>query len=680
MGLLLRISCSLFASALIAAHAIAGPLPLVSPNATAHAFASGTGPVAATEIRLAGNDGSGRHFLRGPFTSVDGHTRPGLARFLADGSLDQGWMPALPAGSITQVVREDFQARVVVLSLDGATGEIRRLHPATGALVQKLDLVGTPQAFAMDAAANVYVASAVGNQAIFGATDVIVQRFDAASTAANPGFDARLGGQMDCPVFLPVSRVHALLHDGASSLYVAGDFTSIRNGAVTTQIAGVARLSAATSAVDAAWTPMQAAAFPSPAPSDGAKLTCFPTPQATVYSMALEPGGQIILGGFFDRQGVKYLGRFSTTAPGTVDRGWLPAPDNFVRSVSLDLHRHKLYATGAFGTISGATRRQLAAISSLPGAPVVTDWDPARISAASFSDFQADLGIAHADQVFVGGLFSHVSDGVARANAAAFPAAGTSILDDYYRSILGREPEASGIEYWYGEVRRLATQGVAPNEGFIAMATYFFGSPEFSGTTRTHAQFVERLYLAFFKRAPDAGGLAYWSGLASSGLPRDMVMFAFMFSAEFDAYMGGNLGATAPMRPEVGAVVDFYRGAFGRLPDNGGLQYWVNRFRVAQCLLPSLVGSAVTGTAADIATGFFTSTEYANGAPTNRDYVSDLYNAFLRRSADLDGFNYWVARLDGGLESREQVRASFMASPEFNARLQAIATAGCPPA
>jgi len=57
--------------------------------------------------------------------------------------------------------------------------------------------------------------------------------------------------------------------------------------------------------------------------------------------------------------------------------------------------------------------------------------------------------------------------------------------------------------------------------------------------------------------------------------------------------------------------------------------------------------------------------------------VGDLYNAFMRRGADLAGTQYWTGLLDAGTLTREQVRRQFIASPEFQARVSAIVAAGC---
>lgn len=252
--------------------------------------------------------------------------------------------------------------------------------------------------------------------------------------------------------------------------------------------------------------------------------------------------------------------------------------------------------------------------------------------------------------------------------------AALSIVDHYYQNILNRGPDTEGKSFWQSEVTRMGGLGANPKETYIAMARYFFTSPEFIGRNLDDEGFVRNLYLTFFNRTADQGGLDYWKGQIALGLPRDMVMYAFMFSNEFNTFMNQNAGG-GEQRAEIGAVIDYYRGAFGRLPDDGGMKYWVNRFRTAQC--SSNATGDVYAAAIDIAGGFFGGADYWATPPTNIKYVSDLYNAFMRRSADLHGFNYWVSALGNNNPNHTVMRKSFIDTPEFAARVQAITGQRC---
>ncbi|TXG87852.1 MAG: DUF4214 domain-containing protein, partial [Rhodocyclaceae bacterium] len=85
----------------------------------------------------------------------------------------------------------------------------------------------------------------------------------------------------------------------------------------------------------------------------------------------------------------------------------------------------------------------------------------------------------------------------------------------------------------------------------------------------------------------------------------------------------------------------------------------------------------VTAEVDGISTQYLGSAEYAARNRSNRDYVADLYYAFLRRGGELTGFDFWVSQLDNGLKTREQLRKEFLNSPEFQSRVQQIISQGC---
>jgi Bacterial Ig-like domain (group 3)/Domain of unknown function (DUF4214)/Gametolysin peptidase M11 len=247
-----------------------------------------------------------------------------------------------------------------------------------------------------------------------------------------------------------------------------------------------------------------------------------------------------------------------------------------------------------------------------------------------------------------------------------------SLVDHYYQAILGRAPDVAGKAYWESEVARTQTLGIDVKEAYMVLGGVFFNSAEYLSRNTSNTQYVTDLYNAFFNRAPDAGGLAYWVGQLGSGQSRSIVMYSFMFSSEFNVFMTGLFGNTTS-RAEVYAIVDFYRGILNRLPDNSGFAYWLPQFRAAQC---SGAG-AVYSTVASISSQFIASGEYVGRNRNNTDYVGDLYYAFLRRGGDLPGVTYWINRLNTGAETRDQMRTDFSNSPEFSGRINAIIAAGC---
>jgi hypothetical protein len=249
----------------------------------------------------------------------------------------------------------------------------------------------------------------------------------------------------------------------------------------------------------------------------------------------------------------------------------------------------------------------------------------------------------------------------------------SGLITHYYQAILRRAPDAGGKAFWEGEAARMQSLGASVNEAFYAMAVAFFASGEYASLSRDNTGFVTDLYNTFFDRAPDAGGLAFWSGQLASGLPRDALLLSFMFSPEFATYMQSTVGTSAA-RAEVNMVMDFYRGVLGRLPDASGFAYWLQLFRNAQCQS----GGAVYAQVNNISTQFLNGPEYAGRARDGTRFVTDLYNAFLRRGPDLAGVQNWVAQLNAGT-TRESVRQSFVSTPEFSARISSVISQGCAP-
>jgi hypothetical protein len=121
--------------------------------------------------------------------------------------------------------------------------------------------------------------------------------------------------------------------------------------------------------------------------------------------------------------------------------------------------------------------------------------------------------------------------------------------------------------------------------------------------------------------------------------------------------------------------MDFYRGLLQRLPDSAGFNYWLGRFRSAQCAGSSAVYAEVESISSVFANG----PEYANRQRTNAQYVGDLYNTFLRRGGDPAGVQQWIDALNTGATTRDMARRQFIASSEFNARVNSVVSQGCMP-
>ena len=255
----------------------------------------------------------------------------------------------------------------------------------------------------------------------------------------------------------------------------------------------------------------------------------------------------------------------------------------------------------------------------------------------------------------------------------------SAVITGYYETILGRSPEPSGLAFWQSEATRVQNLGADVREVFFTMSIQFFNSTEYLNRNTSNTQYLTDLYRTFFQREPDGPGMAFWQSFLDGGMDRGALLTNFLFSTEFSNQMSALFGS-ASVRAEVNVTIDLYRGILGVLPDSSGFNYWLGRIRQAQCT----GGNAVIAEVNTIAASFISSAEYSQresgrpGGQRHGMHVGDLYNAFLRRGADLSGYNYWAGQLNGG-QTRDFVRTQFLQSPEFQNRVAQVISTPCIP-
>jgi uncharacterized protein YkwD len=218
---------------------------------------------------------------------------------------------------------------------------------------------------------------------------------------------------------------------------------------------------------------------------------------------------------------------------------------------------------------------------------------------------------------------------------APFPSAGAFAWQQY-TDFLGRTPDAAGLNYW---ANLLNTGQVTP----VGLVDQFIKSAEFGQAVEP----VSRLYLAFFGRDPDFGGLIFWANQLRSGFPLQGVADSFASSPEFRS-MYGSLSNPA-------FVDRVYRNVLGRGADAGGLNYWVGQLNA---------GALNRG---GIMVNFSESPEYRNATWARIDVVA-AYLGFLRRSPDAAGLNYWQGVLWAG-QGMGGLISGFISSSEYRHRL-----------
>jgi hypothetical protein len=246
-----------------------------------------------------------------------------------------------------------------------------------------------------------------------------------------------------------------------------------------------------------------------------------------------------------------------------------------------------------------------------------------------------------------------------------------NLVTRYYESILGRFPEPGGAESWTAEIQRTLALGIDVKEGFIALGKLFFNSEEYMSKETTNGEYIIDLYETFLGRTPAPGEVATWEAELAGGLPRNLLLNYFTFAEEFRVYMERIFGSCLT-RPEYVLVNDLYRGFLARLPDDGGFNSWLTLMQEAQCTGEE----AVLDVTNEIGLLFLQSAEYEARSRDNGEYITDLYDAILRRGAELAGYLAWLAELNAGM-TREQALQHFVNSAEFQGRGQEVIDAGC---
>ncbi len=192
---------------------------------------------------------------------------------------------------------------------------------------------------------------------------------------------------------------------------------------------------------------------------------------------------------------------------------------------------------------------------------------------------------------------------------------------------------------------------------------------------------VGRLYEAVLGRAPDLGGLEYWTNALNSGaLTLQQVATSFVNSPEFLTNFGTDTAQQF--------VTAFYSTLLGRTPDSSGNAYWLQQLNISN---GGTIGSVLPGNASTIASvvlGFTQSFEaeydYASpNSPLTNHYLFDapvlsevdqLYSAaFGPYPPDESGFGYWVGALQQGM-TQQQIAGGFVASNEFQQDLTSFVT------
>lgn len=120
-----------------------------------------------------------------------------------------------------------------------------------------------------------------------------------------------------------------------------------------------------------------------------------------------------------------------------------------------------------------------------------------------------------------------VKSGAPNAKAERPSAHAMEFATRLYTCCLGREPEDGGLKYWSLALTNLEQTGASA-------AKEFFTSKEFRNLNLQNDEYVRRLYTTFMGRDPEASEINYWVGEIKNGTrTKDSVMAFFGSSEEF---------------------------------------------------------------------------------------------------------------------------------------------------
>lgn len=200
-----------------------------------------------------------------------------------------------------------------------------------------------------------------------------------------------------------------------------------------------------------------------------------------------------------------------------------------------------------------------------------------------------------------------------------------------YRDLLGREAEPDGLAFWSG----LLQQGQSRNQVIDGIA----------GNTEFRSEQIDRSFQTFLHRSADAVGMSYFLDWMAKGASTTQVQSAILASPEYYQNRGNGTND--------GFLSAMFADVLGRPVDPAGQTHFGVLF---------LLGGVQRSALANLV---------VQSPEAQADFVEGLYQHFLRRSADTNGVQYWVAITANGT-SPEEILAGIAGSDEYATLTQTV--------
>jgi hypothetical protein len=268
-------------------------------------------------------------------------------------------------------------------------------------------------------------------------------------------------------------------------------------------------------------------------------------------------------------------------------------------------------------------------------------------------------------------------------------------LDQLYQEKFGRVPDAEGKAYWKAELESGKT---SPEKIAQIFDNTDEAKQVKESKAQESRDFLEKTYAEELGREPDASGAEYWANEISSGRQtQDDVVRNIRASEEYqeqrepeeeewqqeyDNQFNSAVGDIAveeeeesvpevqdrePPAPDIrydpeseqgkkGAINEIYQDLLGRDSDQGGSDYWYGELESGRQTLD------------DIRANVGRSEEAAN-LESNKAFIEEQYEEGLDRGSDAGGMSYWLKDLATG-QSREDVASNIRRSDEFSTQAE----------
>ena len=242
-------------------------------------------------------------------------------------------------------------------------------------------------------------------------------------------------------------------------------------------------------------------------------------------------------------------------------------------------------------------------------------------------------------------------------------------IQSAYERVLGRTPSADEVAYWQFEFGN----SVDP----VELSTFSVAAqPELAAAAPTNTA-VRDMYQQVLGRAPDASGLQYFAERFGTSIdPTELGIFRSMAAEEVAANAARNAaqqlaaqqaaaaantttttaagtGATTTAATGM-SIADAYQRVLGRAPSASEIAYWTSQF-----------GSDVDPT--ELSTFSVAAQRERAAAPTTNDAIRQMYLSVLGREPDASGLQYFADRFGTEVDASELGIFKGMATEEINA-------------